>query len=67
MSGFKPELQDIIDRATIQKWTITMTKKNHLIFKAPAGKGIVITGGTPGDHRALKNLKSRLKRLGYND
>jgi predicted RNA binding protein YcfA (HicA-like mRNA interferase family) len=61
----KKELKEVIREAENQGWTVRRSKKGHLQFFAPDGKSIVVSGGTPSDHRAMPNLIQRLRRHGF--
>jgi len=41
---------------------ILIRKKKHLIFKHPSGATLV-TSGTTGDWRALKNVEANIKHI----
>ena len=46
-------------------WQCGQTKSAHWRFVPPdPDKPIVVTGGTPSDHRAVKNFIAGLKRSG---
>lgn len=60
-----PSFKDIVRLALGQGWRVEQTKSSHWKFVPPdATKKIVVTGGTPSDHRALKNFLADLKRQG---
>lgn len=42
-------------------WQIVPTRRNHLKLLGPEGQ-IYYTAGTPGDHRADRNMLGDLKR-----
>ena len=44
-------------------WRVARTKKNHFRLDSPDGREVVHTGGTPSDHRSLKNAKARVARV----
>jgi hypothetical protein len=52
--------------AEAQGWTIEQTRR-RLKWRAPDGKGLVVSSLSPSDHRALKNHISLLRRNGYVD
>jgi hypothetical protein len=56
--------RDIADLARHQGWRIEQTKKGHWRFIPPNDGEIVITSGTPSDHRTCNNFRSRMKRSG---
>lgn len=59
------QLQQVIKKAQQEGWVITRTRGSHLRFFPPRpGSAIVFFSGTPGDHRAVRNLATKLKREG---
>lgn len=59
------KLRKIRKRARNQGWTIEITGSGHLKWVPPKkSEDIVFSASTPSDHRALKNLLSRLKKSG---
>jgi len=61
----KKELKELVKKAGEQGWRVEMRSSGHLMFFPPDKSLSPITsGGTPSDHRALKNLKAMLKRSG---
>lgn len=59
------DFQNLIDDLKRQSWIVERTSRGHFQFKAPDGKGLVTAGGSFGDHRAIKNLVSQLRRAGF--
>lgn len=57
------DIKDLARRLRAQGWTVAPTRSHHVRFLSPAG-GSTISASTPGDHRGLQNLRSRLRRLG---
>lgn len=57
------ELKKDLER---QNWRVDRTNRGHYQFFAPDGKGKVTGGGSYGDHRAIKNLVSQLRKAGFN-
>jgi hypothetical protein len=54
--------------AELQGFRVTQTGAGHWKFVPPQkGRMIVVTSGTPSDHRSLDNFLSRLRRSGFND
>jgi len=43
-------------------YTTTRTRSGHWRIYAPDGRLIAITGSTPSDFRALRNLRATVKR-----
>lgn len=62
-TGVDREVRKIAKLAEKAGWTVSFTKGHHIKFTSPEGKPI-FASGTPGDHRATKNLKSDLRRAG---
>lgn len=50
------------DLANQHGWKVSLTKKCHLRLTHEKYHTPIITGGTPSDHRAIKNLRAHLKR-----
>jgi hypothetical protein len=48
------------------EWTVTHTRSGHLRWQAPDG-AYVITASTPGDRRAVRNERARLRRAGLTE
>jgi len=44
-------------------WKVRLTKKNHHWVTNPQGLSAQI-GGTPSDHRSIRNTEAALRRLG---
>ncbi len=55
------DLDILIREKEAAGWMVTPTKSGHLEWRAPNSGNTVISGSTPSDHRALENLKSRLR------
>ncbi len=59
------ELRDIEEAAREQGFRIGRTKQGHPVFYPPdPTKDIVVGSGTPGDVRRIRNMLSRLRRVG---
>lgn len=56
-------LRLMIKAAESQGWVVERTCKNHYKFLPPLG-GIYIAACTPSDHRAIRNTKSQLRKMG---
>lgn len=61
----KREIKDLIRIALDQGWRVEQLRSGHWRF-LPADTNVraVVTGGTPSDPRAVKNLRSDLRRSG---
>jgi predicted RNA binding protein YcfA (HicA-like mRNA interferase family) len=57
------EFRAFVKAATRSGWTVSLTRKGHLRFKAPNGQSY-IAPGTPSDHRSIMNTRSMLRRAG---
>jgi len=44
-------------------WEITQTSRCHYRWTSPQG-AVVVTSGTPGSHRAVRNVRAQLRALG---
>lgn len=60
------DFQLLLDDVKAQGWGVERTNRGHFQFKSPDGKGIVTAGGSYGDFRAIKNLVTQLRRVGFN-
>lgn len=59
------DLRDIEKAARDQGWRVERTKKGHPVFyPADPARHPIVTSGTPGDQRSLRNLLSELKAAG---
>jgi len=59
------ELRRIVAAATAAGWTVQRLASGHWRFVPPdRTKKMVVTGGTPSDHRVLRNLVADLRRQG---
>ena len=55
----------MIRLAQSQGWTVSLTNGGHYRWTPPRKDApLVITASTPSDLRALKNIKSRLRKAG---
>jgi hypothetical protein len=54
---------DLVNRAEEQGFKVETTRKGWRVL-ARDGKGMAHLHRTPGDHRAFKNSKSDLRRIG---
>jgi hypothetical protein len=57
-------MEDLVALAERQGFRVKRTKKGVLIYGKKPGTGMVLVHLTCSDHRAVKNAKSGLKRLG---
>lgn len=63
MTGISKDLRPIVRKAEQAGWTVTKKRGGHLMWQSPDG-GITGSGATLSDHRAIRNIKGRLRRLG---
>ena len=63
-STLSDETNQLIAAAVRQGWTYDESARGHVRLYSPDGKTIIGHSGTPSDHRAAKNFRSRLKRAG---
>lgn len=63
MRGVSKDMNDLFKRAKAQGWTVHRRNNNHYLIEGPDGQK-VFCGGTPSDHRAIKNIESDLSRAG---
>jgi hypothetical protein len=60
------DIRSLIRTATESGFTVERTRKNHIKFTSPSGK-VFFTGGTPGDRRAIFNVRSLMRKAGLHD
>jgi hypothetical protein len=58
-------VRELLTLADELGWELKYTRKGHLVF-LKEGRRPVVAGSTPGDHRAMKNLKTTLARAEAN-
>jgi hypothetical protein len=63
-SSLPDETNRLITAAVDQGWRYDESSRGHVRLYSPDGRTIIGTSGTPSDHRAAKNFRSRLKRAG---
>lgn len=61
--GTRKEMSQIIQQLEDQGWTVTLTRGNHYKMVSPTG-AVQFQPSTPGEGRALKNIKAQLRRAG---
>lgn len=67
-ADYKKRVNEIIDEAEAQGWTVTITGGGHLRFTPPdKNKPMVHAPATSSDHRGLANTVSQLRRSGFVD
>jgi predicted RNA binding protein YcfA (HicA-like mRNA interferase family) len=60
------DLAKVIREARRQGWKVERTRKSHWRFVPPeAGRRILVTSGTPSDHRTMANHLARMIREGF--
>jgi hypothetical protein len=57
----KRDLKQMLRRAEASGWSVAPTRSGHWKLLHPAG-GIVVTGSTPSDYRALRNFRAQMRR-----
>jgi hypothetical protein len=62
MTHRKKEIQRLLRLAKKQGVVVSIGGGGHLKWVLPGG--IVYTAKTPGDHRAVMNMRSRLRKAG---
>lgn len=60
----KSELKPLIKAAKAQGWTVEIRRGGHLCWKSPNGGTPYFSSSTPGDHRAVTNIRKHLQNLG---
>lgn len=64
VASIPKELRPLVKLAKRQGWSTEHTRRGHLVFVGPRGVHRIVTGGTPSDRRAKKNLLADLRRCG---
>jgi predicted RNA binding protein YcfA (HicA-like mRNA interferase family) len=59
----RKEVSDLVRRARERGWVVEKTRGGHLRWRSPEGK-VVFSGSTPSDVRAVRNIRSLLRRMG---
>jgi predicted RNA binding protein YcfA (HicA-like mRNA interferase family) len=59
----RKEVAELVRRARAHGWVVQKTRGGHLRWKSPDGK-VVFSGSTPSDVRAVRNIRSSLRRMG---
>ena len=57
----KRDLRRVLDEARQAGWLASPTRGGHWRLTHPSG-AILVTGSTPSDHRALRNLQAAIRR-----
>ena len=57
----KRDLSRILDDARDRGWRAELTNGGHWRLRGP-NQALLFTGSTPSDHRAIKNLRSDIRR-----
>lgn len=58
------EIAALAARALAAGWEIRRTASNHFAWRAPEGRALIVSAGTPSDWRSARNLRARLRRAG---
>lgn len=58
------DLRKLVKKAKKLGWTVEVTGGTHLKWIPPWDADFVMTGSTPSDYRAWKNICQRLRRAG---
>ena len=64
---FHRDLRGLVKAAMAAGWSVDVTTSGHARFRSPDGVTTVIAGRTPGDKRAIKNVRSSLERAGLRE
>lgn len=59
----REEFRKLIRTYVARGWEVTRRKCGHLCLCSPIRKTKVFMPSTPSDHRSLKNVKAKLKRV----
>ena len=72
MRGISKDLKQVLKLAADAGWEVRHTRSCHIKMIPPPGwtdqngdpVGMIVTGSTESDIRAIKNVKARLRRSG---
>ena len=64
LTGPTKDLRPLINTAQRQRWTVDITGSGHLRWKPPNGGNIYFSALTPSDRRAIRQIRSELRRRG---
>lgn len=59
--SMKKEVQQLLDRARADGWTVEKTKGSHYKLTHPSG-ALVYCSYTPSDYHAIKNIEGDMRR-----
>jgi len=57
------DMRALVRIAEQSGWLVRRTKRGHYQWLPPQGR-VIVTAGTPSDHRAMSNIKSMLRKEG---
>ncbi len=57
------EVKKLFKRIQDHGWSVRRRRNNHYLIEGPDGEK-VFCGGTPSDHRAIKNIERDLAKAG---
>ncbi|UCC74970.1 MAG: hypothetical protein JSV86_10590 [Gemmatimonadota bacterium] len=65
LAGAAPDMRRLVRLAKDQGWRVTRTRRNHYRFCPPrTDSDCVVTSGTPGSQRSIRQAVARLRRSG---
>lgn len=63
MTSRSREVRQLLDRLSRHPgWSYVLRRSGH--YRVAGPRGVYFTGSTPSDSRALRNLRSDLRRMG---
>jgi hypothetical protein len=62
LKGLAKDLRPLARKYQAKGWRLELTNKGHVRWIAPSGE-TVVSGSTPSDWRATKQIEARLKRV----
>lgn len=55
-------IDEFIEWVSKRGWTVARTNRGHLRLTRP-GMPMIFGSGTPSDHRSIKNMRAKVKRV----
>lgn len=63
MRGVSKDMKKLFRQVRNHGWSVRQRRNNHYVMESPDGEK-VFCGGTPSDHRAIKNIERDLANAG---
>lgn len=59
----KREIKELVRELEDKGWRVIISQNNHHKAFHPDGEHMIVFANTPSDHRAIKNIRSMVKRI----